>query len=125
MMFAARFNEDPKIIDALASAGADATVALKYNGVDLGTEQVQGDSFELVFASLNRLFSKCQLQEKKYFGLRGRVKHSNYPSMVGLFLLSFSHGAMRGGPGKALQIEGILHYLQTGYHKQPCKGFGG
>ena len=103
--------------------GADADVSLRYNGKELGTERVQGDSFELVFASLNRLFSKCQLQEKRYFGLRGRMKHSNYPSMTGLFLLSFSHGGMRGGPGKALQIERILHYLQTGYHKQPCKGF--
>ena len=104
---------------------ADAEVSLNFNGEDLGTETVRGESFELVFASLNRLFSRCQLIEKKYFGQRGRVKYSNYPSMVGLFLLSFSHGGMRGGPGKAWQIEQILHYLQTGYHKQPCKGFGG
>ena len=125
MQIRLKHNTKPVMNAENLCAGADAMVALNYNGADLGTEQVQGDSFELVFASPNRLFSKCQLQEKKYFGLRGRVKHSNYPSMVGLFLLSFSHSAMRGGPGKALQIEGILHYLQTGYHKQPCKGFGG
>jgi hypothetical protein len=125
MQIRLRHNTKPVMNAENLCAGANASVALNYNGVDLGTEQVQGDSFELVYASLNRLFSRCQLQEKQYFGLRGRVKHSNYPSLAGLFLLSFSHGAMRGGPGKALRIEGILHYLQTGYHKQPCKGFGG
>lgn len=106
-------------------SAADAAVRLQYNSEDAGTEMVNGDSFELVFASLNRLFSKSQILEKKYFGQKGRIKFSNYPSMAGLFLLSFSHGAMKGGPGKAFKIEKILHYLQTGYHKQPCKGFGG
>ena len=26
---------------------------------------------------------------------------------------------------RAWRIEKILHYLQTGYGKNPCKGFGG
>lgn len=104
-------------------SAADAVVRLQHNGEDAGEEIVKGDSFETVFASLNRLFSKSQIMENKHFGQRGRIKFSNYPSMTGLFLLSFSHGAMTGGLGKALRIEKILHYLQTGYHSQPCKGF--
>ncbi len=106
-------------------AGADAEVRIDYNGEKAGPETVSGDSFELVYASLNRLFSKCQMLEKKFFGQKGRIKFSNYPSMVGLVLLTFSHSSMRGGPGRAYKIEKILHYLQTGYHSQPCKGFEG
>lgn len=125
MVFRLSHTTPPAMSDENMCCAADAEVRLEHNGEDAGIEHVSGDSFELVFASLNRMFSKCQLMEKKEFGQKGRIKFSNYPSMVGLFLLSFSHGAMKGGPGKAYKIERILHYLQTGYHSQPCKGFGG
>lgn len=125
MVIRLRHNSGPAMNAENLCAGADAEVKIEYNGEDAGTGTVNGDSFELVFASLNRLFSKCQMLEKKYFGQKGRIKFSNYPSMVGLFLLTFSHSSMRGGPGRAYRIEKILHYLQTGYHSQPCKGFEG
>lgn len=125
MIIRLRHDSAPVMSDENLCAAADAEVTIEYNGEDAGSEKVNGDSFELVFASLNRLFSKCQLLEKKYFQQKGRIKFSNYPSMTGLFLLTFSHSSMRGGPGKALKIEKILHYLQTGYHSQPCKGFEG
>lgn len=125
MIIRLRHNSGPAMNKENLCAGADAEVTIEYNGEDAGTETVSGDSFELVFASLNRLFSKCQMLEKKFFGQKGRIKFSNYPSMVGLFLLTFSHSSMRGGPGRAYRIEKILHYIQTGYHSQPCKGFEG
>lgn len=125
MVISLLHNSEPVMNDENLCAGADAEVKIEYNGENAGIENVSGDSFELVFASLNRLFSKCQLLEKKYFGQKGRIKFSNYPSMVGLVLLTFSHSSMRGGPGRAIRIEKILHYLQTGYHSQPCKGFEG
>ena len=45
--------------------------------------------------------------------------------MVGLFLLTISHSGVSGLFTRAWKIEKTLHYLQTGYGKNPCKGFGG
>ena len=59
-----------------------------------------------------------------FFGLKGRVRFFNSPSMVGLFLLTISHSFVPGLVSRAWRIEKILHYLQTGYGKNPCKGFG-
>ena len=106
-------------------AGLDAGVRLSPDGEQEMTEDLCGTDFETVYAQLNRLFSKCQHREKRHFGLSGRVKFSNYPSMVGLFLLTMSHESMSGGPLRAVKIENILRYLQTDYGKHPCKGFGG
>ena len=78
-----------------------------------------------VYAQLNRLFSKCHHREKDFFDLKGRVRFFNSPSMVGLYLLTISHSGLNGLVSRALKIEKILHYLQTGYGKNPCKGFGG
>jgi hypothetical protein len=103
----------------------DAAAAVSYNGEDAFTEELHAADFETAFAQLNRLFSKCHHLEKAFFGLKGRTKFSNAPSMVGLFLLAFSHSGVHGGITRAWKIEKILHYLQTGYGKNPCKGFGG
>ncbi len=103
----------------------DAAAAVSYNGEDAFTEELHASDFETAFAQLNRLFSKCHHLEKAFFGLKGRTKFSNAPSMVGLFLLAFSHSGVHGGITRAWKIEKILHYLQTGYGKNPCKGFGG
>ena len=103
----------------------DAVVTVRYNGEDLFTEDLQASDFETVYAQLNRLFSRCHHKEKSFFSLKGRVRFFNSPSMVGLFLLTLSHGSVSGGPMRAWKIEKILHYLQTGYGRNPCKGFGG
>ena len=42
-----------------------------------------------------------------------------------LFLLTISHSGVSGLFTRAWKIEKILHWLQTGYGKNPCKGFGG
>ena len=103
----------------------DAAVTVRYNGEDAFTEELRASDFETVYAQLNRLFSKCHHREKAYFGLKGRVKFTNTPSMAGLFLLTMSHSGVSGLVTRAWKIEKILHYLQTGYGKNPCKGFGG
>ena len=103
----------------------DALVTVSYNEEESFTEELRAADFEMVYAQLNRLFSKCHHREKAFFGLKGRVRFFNSPSMVGLFLLTISHSGMGGLVLRAWKIEKILHYLQTGYGKNPCKGFGG
>ena len=103
----------------------DAAVKVRYNGDDVISEELHASDFETVYAQLNRLFSKCHHREKAYFGLKGRVRFFNSPSMVGLFLLTISHSGVSGLFTRAWKIEKILHWLQTGYGKNPCKGFGG
>ncbi len=76
--------------------------------------------FDMVQAEMSRR----QNLEKKRFGLSGRVKFSNCPSMSGL-LLAMSHQSLKGTVGRAIEVERILYYLQTGYNGNPCKGFGG
>ena len=103
----------------------DAAVTVRYNGEEILAEELHASDFETVYAQLNRLFSKCHHREKAFFGLKGRVRFFNSPSMVGLFLLTISHSGVSGLVTRAWKIERILHYLQTGYGKNPCKGFGG
>lgn len=103
----------------------DAVATVQYNGEDILKEDLTASDFETVYTQLNRLFSKCHHMEKTYFGIKGRARFFNTPSMVGLFLLTISHSSMRGRVSRALKIEKILHYLQTGYGEHPCKGFGG
>ena len=107
------------------AASLDAAAAVWYNEEEVMTEELSASDFEAVYAQLNRLFSKVHHLEKGYFGLKGRMRFFNTPSMVGLFLLTISHNGLKGGVTRALRIEKILHYLQTGYGKNPCKGFGG
>lgn len=103
----------------------DAAITVRYNDEDAFTEDLHASDFESVYAQLNRLFSKCHHREKLFFGLKGRVRFFNSPSMVGLYLLTISHSGLSGLALRAWKIEKILHYLQTGYGKNPCKGFGG
>ena len=100
-------------------------MTVQYNGEAAFSEELHASDFESVYAQLNRLFSKCHHREKAFFGLKGRVRFFNSPSMVGLFLLTISHSFVPGLVSRAWRIEKILHYLQTGYGKNPCKGFGG
>lgn len=103
----------------------DGVAAVQYNGEDVLKEDICASSFEAVYTQLNRLFSRCHHHEKSYFDIKSRARFFNTPSMVGLFLLTISHSNLKGGVSRALKIEKILHYLQTGYGKNPCKGFGG
>ena len=115
----------PVLNDNNLAAALDATVTVRYNDEEVLTEDLAASDFETAYAQLNRLFSKCHHLEKTYFSVKGRAKFFNTPSMTGLFLLTISHEGLKGGLTRALKIEKILHYLQTGYGKNPCKGFGG
>ncbi len=115
----------PRLGSESLAESLDAAVSLRYNGEDAFTEELHASDFESVYAQLNRLFSKCHHREKAFFGLKGRARFFNSPSMVGLFLLTISHSFVPGLVSRAWRIEKILHWLQTGYGKTPCKGFGG
>ena len=115
----------PALNDNNLAKTIDALVTVQYNDEEALTEELSASDFESVYAQFNRLFSKCHHIEKSHFGVKGRARFFNTPSMTGLFLLTVSHSGLRGGVARALKIEKILHYLQTGYGKNPCKGFGG
>ena len=115
----------PRLNSENLAESLDAAVTVLYNEEAVLTEELHASDFESVYAQLNRLFSRCHHREKAFFGLKGRVRFFNSPSMVGLFLLTISHSGVSGLVTRAWKIEKILHYLQTGYGKTPCKGFGG
>ena len=116
---------EPRLNTENLAETLDAAVTVRYNGEDAFNEELHASDFETVYAQLNRIFYKCHHLEKAFFGLKGRVRFFNSPSMVGLFLLTISHSGVSGLFTRAWKIEKILHYLQTGYGKNPCKGFGG
>ena len=118
-------NKAPALNDENLAVSLDADATVCYNSAEIFTEKLLASDFETVYAALNRLFSRCHHLEKAFFGLSGRVKFFNSPSMAGLFLLTTSHSHVNGLVSRAWKIEKILHYLQTGYGKNPCKGFGG
>ena len=125
MLFVLHHNTPPVLNEENLTAGLNADAEVFYNSQFAFRETLQGDSFETAYAQLNRLFSKCYHLEKKRFGFRGRIRFTNCPSLVGLFLLTFSHGQLHGGLSRALKIEKILHFIQTGEGRTPCIGFGG
>lgn len=118
-------NTKPVLNDNNLAEALDAKVSVQYNDKEELIEKLSASDFESAYAQLNRLFSKCHHLEKAYFGVKGRARFFNTPSMTGLFLLTISHEGLKGGITRALKIEKILHYLQTGYGENPCKGFGG
>ena len=125
MQILLEYNAPPVLNSENLAQSIDAVASVRYNGENVFREDLQATDFEAVYAQLNRLFSRCHHREKAFFGLKGRMRFFNSPSMVGLFLLAISHGAVSGLLSRAWKIERILHYLQTGYGKNPCKGFGG
>ena len=118
-------REKPSLDENGLTCAFEAAAEIRYNGEKVLETGLAAGDFETVFAQLNRLFSKCHHMEKEFFGIKGRARFFNTPSMTGLFLLTMSHCGMRGGVSRAVRIEKILHYLQTGYGRNPCKGFGG
>lgn len=125
MLFVLRHNTPPVLNEENLTAELNADAEVYYDSKLAFRETLLGDSFETSYAQLNRLFSKCYHLEKKHFGFRGRIRFTNCPSLVGLFLLTFSHGQLHGGLTRALKIEKILHFIQTGEGRAPCIGFGG
>lgn len=118
-------NETPVLNEYRLADKLNSSALVRFNGSATHCGTLKSDNFESSYAQLNRLTSKCYHLEKKYFDFSGRIKFSNCPAMAGLFLLSISHEGLEGTVKRALEIEKVLHYLQTGYGDHPCKGFGG
>ena len=74
-----------------------------------------------------RLFGTCYQLDKKALELPGRrrVRFTNCTGLAGLFLLTFSHESMAGLVSRAVRIEEILKFIQTGEGRTGCIGFGG
>ncbi|MBQ1364107.1 MAG: hypothetical protein IIY43_13830, partial [Oscillospiraceae bacterium] len=79
------YRTAPRLNGENLAESLDAAVTVQYNGKETLTEELHASDFESVYAQLNRLFSKCHHREKAFFGLKGRVRFFNSPSMVGLF----------------------------------------
>ena len=105
----------------------NAVAEVRHQGEHVFTETLQADRFEDVYAALNLLFSKCYRLDKQALDISGRrrVRCTNYTGLAGLFLLTFSHESMRGIVSRAIRIEKILHFIQTGEGRTGCIGFGG
>lgn len=105
----------------------NAVVTVRHQGAESFTQDLKADRFEDVYAALNLLFGKCYQLEKQALALPGRrrVRFTNCTALAGLFLLTFSHESMKGIVSRAVRIERILHFIQTGEGRKGCIGFGG
>lgn len=104
-----------------------AEASVRHQGEEAFTQTLQADRFEDVYAALNLLFSQCYQLDKRALELPGRrrVRFTNCTGLAGLLLLTFSHESMAGAASRALRIERILHFIQTGEGRTGCIGFGG
>ncbi len=122
-----RYIQAPKRNERDLTESVDATVVVNYNGETAFTERLTAEQFQDVYAALNLMFGRAYQLEKKYFGFHGRrrVRFTNCTALAGLFLLTFSHESMLGAVSRAIRIERILHFIQTGEGRTGCIGFGG
>ena len=108
-----------------AYLSAEATV--RHQGAPAFTQTLKAETFPDVYAALNLLFGTCYQLNKKALELPGRrrVRFTNCTGLAGLFLLTFSHESMAGLVSRAVRIEEILKFIQTGEGRTGCIGFGG
>lgn len=118
-------NTPHKLNERNLCSYVDTNVFVRQQVENTWTDSLYAENFEGVYAQLNRLFSKCLRLEKKAFDLSGKVRFSMFPSLAGLFLLTFSHEGMSGTVDRAVKIEKILHFIQAGEGRTPCLGFDG
>ena len=122
-----RYRKPPERNARDLTCAVAADVDVRFNGEAAFSEQIDATRFEDVYAALNLLFGRCYQLEKRFFGFAGRrrVRFTNCTALAGLFLLTFSHESMAGTVSRALRIEQILHFIQTGEGRTGCIGFGG
>ena len=125
--FDLRHLEPPERNERDLTCRLNAEVTVRHQGEAAFTQALRADTFPDVYAALNLLFSQCYHLEKQALGLPGRrrVRFTNCTGLAGLFLLTFSHESMAGAVSRALRIERILHFIQTGEGRTGCIGFGG
>ena len=104
-----------------------ADVTVRHQGGEAFRQTLCADRFEDVYTALNLLFVRCYQLDKKALELpvHRRVRFTNWSALAGLFLLTFSHESMAGAVLRAVRIERMLHFIQTGEGRTGCIGFGG
>lgn len=122
-----RHLDPPRRNERDLTCHVNAEVTVRHQGAEAFTQTLRADRFEDVYAALNLLFGQCYQLEKKALELPGRrrVRFTNCTALAGLFLLTFSHESMAGVVSRAVRIERILHFIQTGEGRTGCIGFGG
>lgn len=101
----------------------DAHLSVSFNGKTVSETDIKADDFPGCYSRLNRAYTRAYHAEKKFFGLSGKQRFSNMPSLVGLMVLALSHEGMSGTFSRAAKLENILIFLQTGEGREGCIGF--
>ena len=101
----------------------DAHLSVSVNGRPVSESDIKADDFPGCYSRLNRAYTRAYHAEKKFFGLSGKQRFSNLPSLVGLTVLALSHEGMSGRLLRAAKLENILIFLQTGEGREGCIGF--
>ena len=101
----------------------DAHLSVSVNGRPVSESDIKADDFPGCYSRLNRAYTRAYHAEKKFFGLSGKQRFSNLPSLVGLTVLALSHEGMSGTFSRAAKLENILIFLQTGEGREGCIGF--
>ena len=127
LAFDLRHNAPPQRSERDLTCALNADVTVCHQGEPAFTQELRAERFEDVYAALNLLFGKCYQLEKRALELPGRrrARFTNCTALAGLFLLTFSHESMAGAVSRAVRIERILHFIQTGEGRTGCIGFGG
>ena len=122
-----RHNEPPRRNENDLTAYLNAEATVRHQGDPAFTQTLKAETFPDVYAALNLLFGTCYQLDKKALELPGRrrVRFTTCTGLAGLFLLTFSHESMAGLVSRALRIEEILRFVQTGEGRTGCIGFGG
>lgn len=118
-------NAAPSFGKGNLPARLDCSLDVRFNGESVSRGELKTSDFAVCYSRLNRAFTRAYNAEKRCYGVSGRQRFSNLPSLVGLFCLALSHGGMRGTVSRAYRLENILIFLQTGEGREGCVGFRG
>ena len=122
-----RHLEPPRRDEHDLTCFLNAAVTVRHQGEEAFCQDLRADRFEEAYTALNLLFARCCRLERQALALPGheRARFTNWPALAGLFLLTFSHESMAGAVLRAVRIERMLRFLQTGEGRRGCIGFGG
>lgn len=101
----------------------DTHLSVSVNGRSVSESDIKADDFPGCYSRLNRAYTRAYHAEKKFFAAGGKQRFSNLPSLVGLTVLALSHEGMSGTFSRAVKLENILIFLQTGEGREGCIGF--
>lgn len=118
-----KHNASPTFGKNALPESMDALLSVSFNGKEINSSAVKAGDFPGCYSQLNRAYTRAYHAEKKFFGLGGKQRFSNLPSLVGLTVLALSHEGMSGTLSRAAKLENILIFLQTGEGREGCIGF--